>query len=176
MDGDGKCEVVFLTRDSVVHVVDGATGREKAKAQPPVPDGATRWEVAMLADFRGHGGDRDVLLQATNKRGYRMGRYLAAYAVEQLVKLQGRQLCVRIDPERADVVTLCDETGVPLCQATARIRGGRPAGGGLQARAGGWSGRPDLARALPATGAAERRDRALPARRRGDLHLVSDAI
>ena len=86
VDGDGKCEVVFLTKDSVVHVVDGATGRQEAEAKPPVPQGAARWEVAMIADFRGAGDDRDLLLQATNKRGYRTGRYLAAYAVEELVK------------------------------------------------------------------------------------------
>ena len=86
VDGDGKCEVIFLTRDSVVHVVDAATGRQEAKARPPVPEGAARWEVAMIADFRGAGDDRDLLLQATNKRGYRMGRYLAAYGIEQLIK------------------------------------------------------------------------------------------
>jgi len=86
VDGDGRCEVVFLTTDSVVHVVDGASGEEKASAAPPVPEGAARWEVAMIADFRGHGGDRDLLLQATNARGYRMGKYLAAYAVEELLK------------------------------------------------------------------------------------------
>jgi len=85
VDADGKCEVVFLTKDSVVHVVDGATGREEATARPPVPDGAERWEVAMIADFRGR-GDRDLLLQATNKKGYRTGRYLSAYAVEKLLK------------------------------------------------------------------------------------------
>lgn len=85
VDGDGKCEVVFLTRDSVVHVVEGATGREKANAKPPVPEGAARWEAAMIADFRGSGADADVLLQATNRRGYRTGRYLAAYAVGALL-------------------------------------------------------------------------------------------
>lgn len=84
-DGDGKCEVVFLTRDSVVHIVDGATGREKTTAKPPVPKGAARWEVAMIADFRGK-GDRDLLLQATNKSGYRTGKYLAAYAIDELLK------------------------------------------------------------------------------------------
>jgi len=84
VDGDGKCEVVFLTRDSVLHIVEGATGRQKAFAKPPVPDGAARWEVAMIADFRGK-GDRDILLQATNRSGYRLGRYLAAYAVEDLL-------------------------------------------------------------------------------------------
>ena len=86
VDADGKCEVVFVTRDSVVHFVDGATGVEKASATPPVPKGAARWEVAMLADFRGTGGDGDLLLQATNRKGYRTGRYLAAYAVGDLVK------------------------------------------------------------------------------------------
>ncbi|MBC8372297.1 MAG: VCBS repeat-containing protein, partial [Planctomycetes bacterium] len=86
VDGDGKCEVVFLTKDSVLHVVDGATGRREASAKPPVPKGATRWEVAMIADFRGSGGDRDILLQATNSRGYRTGRFLAAYAIDRLLK------------------------------------------------------------------------------------------
>jgi hypothetical protein len=83
VDGDGKCEVVFLTKDGVLHVVDGATGKEKMTAKPPVPTGGERWELAMVASFRDK-GDRDILLQATNKNGYRMGRYLAAYAVDSL--------------------------------------------------------------------------------------------
>ena len=85
VDGDGKCEVVFLTRDSTLHIVEGATGREEAAAKPPVPDGAQRWEVALLADFRGTGADGDILLQATNSRGYRTGRYLAAYRTAELL-------------------------------------------------------------------------------------------
>jgi len=40
----------------------------------------------MVADFRGTDGDRDILLQATNSQGYRMGRFLAAYAYEDLLK------------------------------------------------------------------------------------------
>jgi hypothetical protein len=39
----------------------------------------------MLADFRGTGKDGDILLQATNKDGYRTGRYLAAYQIDQLL-------------------------------------------------------------------------------------------
>ena len=85
VDADGRCEVVFLTKERVLHVLDGATGKEKATVQPPVPDGADRWEVAMAADFRGTGGDGDLLLQATNRKGYRTGRYLAAYRYEDLV-------------------------------------------------------------------------------------------
>jgi len=83
VDGDGKCEVIFLTKDGVLHVVDGATGKEKMTAKPPVPKGAERWELAMVASFRDK-GDQDILLQATNKDGYRMGRYLAAYAFDSL--------------------------------------------------------------------------------------------
>jgi hypothetical protein len=85
IDGDGRSEVIFLTRDGVLHVVDGATGRPKATARPPVPQGAERWELAMVADFRGTAGDRDILLQATNQDGYRTGRYLAAYRAEDLL-------------------------------------------------------------------------------------------
>jgi len=86
VDGDGHCEVVFLTKDSVLHVLDGATGRSEARAKPSVPAGAQRWEVAMIADFRRRGDDRDLLLQATNRKGYRTGRYLAAYATAELLK------------------------------------------------------------------------------------------
>ena len=86
VDFDGRCEVLFLTRDGVLHVCDGASGFEKVTAKPPVPEGAERWELAMVADFRGLGGDDDILLQATNKSGYRTGRYLAAYTFSGLIK------------------------------------------------------------------------------------------
>ena len=82
VDGDGRAEVVYLTKDSVFHVADGASGREEATAKPPVPEGAARWELAILARFRG----RDVLLQATNAKGYRTGKYLAAYSIDDLLK------------------------------------------------------------------------------------------
>ncbi len=85
VDGDGACEVVFLTKDGALHVLDGPSGTEKASARPPVPEGAARWELAMIADFRGTGGDGDILLQATNAKGYRMGKYLAAYRYQDLI-------------------------------------------------------------------------------------------
>ena len=85
VDGDGRIEVIFMTTDGVLHAVGGAEGIEKGRARPPVPAGAERWEVAMIADFRGTGGDRDLLLQATNRSGYRMGRFLAAYSYQHLV-------------------------------------------------------------------------------------------
>ncbi|OHB68781.1 MAG: hypothetical protein A2V70_07130 [Planctomycetes bacterium RBG_13_63_9] len=42
VDADGRCEVVYLTMDGVVHVLDGAGGEEEATARPPVPQGAAR--------------------------------------------------------------------------------------------------------------------------------------
>lgn len=83
VDGDGRTEVVFLTQDSRLHVVAGQSGAEKWSATPPCPSGAERWEHVVIANFRGI-GDRDLLLQATNRDGYRMGRYVAAYAAEDL--------------------------------------------------------------------------------------------
>ncbi len=85
VDGDGRCEVIFPTKEGRLRVLDGAGGKEEAGAKPPVPKGAARWEVAMIADFRGRGGDGDILLQATNERGYRTGRYLAAYTYQDLI-------------------------------------------------------------------------------------------
>jgi hypothetical protein len=89
IDGDGKTEIIYLTKqDSSIHIVDGKTGEEEHSITPPVPKGAERWEVAFIADFRGNKADHDLLLQATNKSGYRMGRYLAAYSYKNLVRNQ----------------------------------------------------------------------------------------
>ncbi len=86
VDGDGKCEVVFLTRDSVFHVLDGKTGIEQNNIKMSHPEGTDYWEAAMIADFRGTGGDGDILFQTTNNSGYRMGKFLAAYSIDKLVK------------------------------------------------------------------------------------------
>ena len=51
VDADGKCEVLFLTKDSTLHIVDGKTGRPEATAKPAHPEQAERWEIAMIADF-----------------------------------------------------------------------------------------------------------------------------
>ena len=48
---DGECEVLFLTKDSVLHIVDGRSGREKASAKPPVPAGAPDWHCAVSSQF-----------------------------------------------------------------------------------------------------------------------------
>lgn len=86
LDLDGRTEVVFLTKDGYLHVVDGKTGNQKAVVKPPFPDGAQRWELTVIADFRGTGQDTDILLQTTNQDGYRMGKFLAAYSYEQLIQ------------------------------------------------------------------------------------------
>lgn len=88
IDADGRAEVVFLTQDNTLHVLDGATAKEKWTATIPSPAGAQRWEHAVICCLRGH-GDTDIILQATNQKGYRMGRYLAAFA---LVDLQAGKL------------------------------------------------------------------------------------
>ena len=89
VDGDGRAEVVYLTKDGVLHAVDGADGSLKKLGKPPAPQDARRWELAMIADFCGHGCDRDILLQATNKSGYRTGKHLAAYRFDDL--FQGKK-------------------------------------------------------------------------------------
>ena len=82
VDRNGHTEVLFLTQDGAVHVVDGQTGEEKMSSRPPVPEGAERWEHLVVANFRGR-GDCDLLLQATCAEGYRYGRYMAAFALEK---------------------------------------------------------------------------------------------
>ena len=83
VDEDGHIEVLFLTEDSTIHAVDGATAAEEWTATPSVPDGARQWEHLVVANFNGN-GDTDILLQATNKRGYRTGRYLSAHRISDL--------------------------------------------------------------------------------------------
>jgi hypothetical protein len=81
-DGDGHTEVLFLTQDGKLHVLAGATGKEKAVVTlaQPFKDGMA-WQHAILCNLRGK-GLRDVIVQTTNKKGYKMGRYMAAYALD----------------------------------------------------------------------------------------------
>lgn len=83
IDGDGRTEVLFLTQDSTLHVLRGMTGDELWAATIPHPEGAERWEHVAVATF-GDTPDGDVLLQATNADGYRMGRYVAAFSLADL--------------------------------------------------------------------------------------------
>jgi hypothetical protein len=85
IDGDKRTEVLFLDNNSTLHVVAGGTGETLWMVKIPVPEGAERWEHLALANLRGK-GDRDLVLQATNAKGYRMGRYVAAFALESLRK------------------------------------------------------------------------------------------
>ena len=100
IDGDGATEVLYLlggtTAARGLEVLDGATGTLKGRADPPVPDGAERWEHLVIANFRGM-GDRDLLLQATNKDGYRVGHHLAAYTLEDLTAHKYEPLWSRAD-------------------------------------------------------------------------------
>ncbi|GIV20312.1 MAG: hypothetical protein KatS3mg023_2063 [Armatimonadota bacterium] len=91
IDGDRRTEVLFLDNNSTLHVVEGTTGQTRWTATIPVPEGAERWEHLAIVNLRGK-GDRDVVLQATNARGYRMGRYVAAFALEELRRGNTRPL------------------------------------------------------------------------------------
>ncbi len=83
IDGDGKTEVLFLTNDSTLHIVEGATGKEKWAIKIPHPEGSERWEHLAVVNLRGK-GDREIVLQATNAEGYRMGRYISAFSLDDL--------------------------------------------------------------------------------------------
>ncbi|MHC4510862.1 MAG: rhamnogalacturonan lyase family protein, partial [Planctomycetota bacterium] len=85
VDQDGQIEVLFLTEDSTVCALNGATASVEWTAKPAVPQGAAQWEHLVVACFRGE-GDTDLLLQATNEDGYRMGRYLSAHRTSDLRK------------------------------------------------------------------------------------------
>lgn len=90
VDGDGKTEVLFLTQDGKLEILEGVNGQSQASVTLASPEGTQRWEHLVITNFRGE-GDRDILLQATNAKGYRMGRYLAAYAIPDLLNSQTPQ-------------------------------------------------------------------------------------
>ncbi len=96
IDGDRRAEVLFLTNDGAIHCLDGRTGRQEWTFKPPAPKGAQRWEHLVIVNLRGR-GDRDLILQATNARGYRMGRYIAACWIEDLRKARWQPLWQRDD-------------------------------------------------------------------------------
>ncbi len=96
VDGDLKTEVLFLTQDNTLHIVQGDTGQSKQSITIESPPGTERWEHLVVANFRSQ-GDRDLLLQATNAEGYRKGRYLAAYSIENLLKGEIKPLWTRDD-------------------------------------------------------------------------------
>ena len=85
VNGDGQTEVLALTPDNHLEILHGATGETQQRIYLQSPPGTERWEHLVVANFRGN-GDRDLLLQATNAEDYRLGRYLAAYAVEDLIQ------------------------------------------------------------------------------------------
>ncbi|NEQ16806.1 MAG: hypothetical protein F6K44_24780, partial [Moorea sp. SIO3E2] len=70
--------------------MEGFNGETQKTIKLPSPEGTEGWEHLVVANFRGK-GDRDLLLQATNAEGYRMGRYLAAYPLDNLLKGENLQ-------------------------------------------------------------------------------------
>lgn len=88
-DQDGRTEVLFVTTQNTLMVIDGATGAEQHRLELPAVDSRFgRWEHAILANFRGE-GDLDLLLQASqdvdNEPGYIRDSNQAAFAFADLV-------------------------------------------------------------------------------------------
>ncbi len=81
---NGAVEVLFLTRSGKLHILRGVDGKKLHRIPIKAPGEAERWEHLVIGNFRGK-GDFDILLQATNAEGYRMGRFVAAYAIKDLV-------------------------------------------------------------------------------------------
>jgi hypothetical protein len=85
LDGEEAGDaVLLLTGRGTLVALDGPSGAVRAEVAVLAPAGAERWEHLVVASFRGP-GTLDLLLQATNAEGYRMGRYLAAHALAPLL-------------------------------------------------------------------------------------------
>ena len=88
VDGDGRNEVVFLTFDGVLHIIEGAGGASGKAVNPSLIEGVEKWEHVIVANLRGL-GDRDLILQACprtgpdSRMGNKRGRLMAAYPAEE---------------------------------------------------------------------------------------------
>ena len=87
VDADGQCEVVFLTGDGNLHILEGSTGKSKKVVKPSLIPGVERWEHVIIANLRGL-GDRDLIFEACPQsgpdsgRGAERGRLMAAFPAE----------------------------------------------------------------------------------------------
>ena len=89
IDNDNRLEVLYLTENNVLAVLDGATGElETSLDLPPVDSIHGHWEHAIVADFDGQ-GDTDILLQASRptnaNEGYFRDSVQAAFKISDLM-------------------------------------------------------------------------------------------
>ncbi len=84
VDKDQQNEVLFLTKDNTLHIVQGDNGEQKQSIKLESPIGTERWEHLVIGNFRGE-GDQDLLLQGTEIGKSQVGPYLAAYSLKDLM-------------------------------------------------------------------------------------------
>lgn len=95
IDNDSFNELLYLTRHNQLKIIDGQSGHiiHNINLPPVFKDNnqekePIRWEHIIVANFQGR-GDRDILLQATEateKEGFRIGCYVAAYSIDDLLR------------------------------------------------------------------------------------------
>ena len=83
VDGDGAAELLFLDPSDTIHVLDARTGRQRRAVRVAHSVGSDRWEALTVANLRGK-GNRDLVLQTTAAKPYRVAHYVAAYAIDKL--------------------------------------------------------------------------------------------
>ncbi len=94
VDADGVIEVLWITRDNRLRVIDGRSGQTERTLSLPTPPANTlnsRWEHVVVANFRGE-GDRDILLQTSastdNDRSYHRDKHQYAFRYSDLALSQ----------------------------------------------------------------------------------------
>jgi hypothetical protein len=87
IDNDGITEVLYVTTDNRLRLINGRNGTIKRTISlPAVSSRYNRWEHAIISNFRGQ-GDRDLLLSASvaiNSAGYLRDKKIAAYSFASL--------------------------------------------------------------------------------------------
>lgn len=89
VDGDGKAELLYVTNNNKLEILEGATGNLKYSIElPSVESKFNRWEHAIIANFQGQ-GDTDLLLQASrnvsDRDNYIRDNIQAAFSIQSLI-------------------------------------------------------------------------------------------
>lgn len=86
--GEQKARLLFLDTKGRLHIVDAMSGANlHTVALPPPPPEAKQWEHLVAASLNSPTSS-DLVLQATDQRRHRRGRFVAAFSLDALIEKQ----------------------------------------------------------------------------------------
>lgn len=84
---DGVTDLLFFSLNGDLHWLNAQTGETQTVQRLKAASGRYHWEHLVISNLRGT-GDADLVVQSTNTDNYRMGKYIAAFAINDIEKIQ----------------------------------------------------------------------------------------